>query len=195
MHRFHQSRGRILFEVACALTISASCVGAWMQTYASAFLPAAAAAALYGLVHAFDLARPKPRLAADPPTDEIAAAPLDEQPQTVTDLGLAEAAEPATVQKTKSPRKPARKGGRRTKAATPAAIVDAPQPVEQAAAVDPVEVQAAAVDPVEDNIPVDTEEDPPPEPFEENAPIPIAPLFEPEPFVRQQRTVFGRKAG
>ena len=27
------------------------------------------------------------------------------------------------------------------------------------------------------------------------APVPIAPLFEPEPFVRQQRTVFGRKAG
>ena len=76
MHSFHQSRGRILFEVACALTISASCVVAWMQTYASAFLPAAAVAALYGLVHAFDLARPKPRLAADPPSEEIAAASL-----------------------------------------------------------------------------------------------------------------------
>jgi hypothetical protein len=25
--------------------------------------------------------------------------------------------------------------------------------------------------------------------------IPLVPLFEPEPFVRQQRTVFGRKAG
>ena len=186
MHSFHQSRGRILFEVACALTISASCVGAWMQTYASAFLPAAAAAALYGLVHAFDLVRPKPRLAADPPTDEIAAASVEEQPETATDQGRAETAEPAAVQKSKSKRKPARKGGRRTKAAAPAAISEAAKPDE---------VQAAAVDPVEENIPVDAEEAAPPEPFEEDAPIPIAPLFEPEPFVRQQRTVFGRKAG
>lgn len=186
MHSFHQSRGRILFEVACALTISASCVGAWVQTYASAFLPAAAAAALYGLVHAFDLIRSKPRLAADPPTDEIAAAPLEGPPETVTDQGRAEAVEPAAVQKSKTPRKPARKGGRRTKAAGPTAISDTAKPVE---------VQAAALDPVEDVFPVDAEDAAPPEPFEEDTPVPISPLFEAEPFVRQQRTVFGRKAG
>ena len=57
MHSFHHSRGRIFFEVSCALGISASCVGAWMQTGASAMLPAAFITALYGLVHAFDLAR------------------------------------------------------------------------------------------------------------------------------------------
>lgn len=185
MHSFHHSRGRILFEVACALTISASCVGAWMQTGASAFLPAAAAAALYGLVHAFDLARPKPRLTADPPSEEISEAPHEVQPETVTDQGREEAVKPASVQKSKSPRKPARKGGRRTKAAAPAAISEAAKPDE---------VPAAAVDPVEENIPVDAEEAVPPQPFEEDAPIPIAPLFEPEPFVRQQR-MFGRKAG
>lgn len=57
MHSFHHSRGRIFFEVLCALGISASCVGAWMQTGASAMLPAAFITALYGLVHAFDMAR------------------------------------------------------------------------------------------------------------------------------------------
>ena len=30
---------------------------------------------------------------------------------------------------------------------------------------------------------------------EQEVPIPLVPLFEPEPFVRQQRAVFGRKAG
>ena len=45
MHSFHHSRSRILFEVFCALAISASCVSAWMQTGAQALLPAAAVAA------------------------------------------------------------------------------------------------------------------------------------------------------
>ena len=57
MHSFHHSRSRILFEVFCALAISASCVGAWMQTGAWALLPAAVVAALYGIVHTFDLRR------------------------------------------------------------------------------------------------------------------------------------------
>jgi len=64
MHSFHRSRGRILFEVFCALGVSASCAGAWMQTDASALLAAAAVAALYGLVHVFDLRGPKAALAA-----------------------------------------------------------------------------------------------------------------------------------
>jgi hypothetical protein len=29
---------------------------------------------------------------------------------------------------------------------------------------------------------------------EESSPVPLRPLFEPEPFVRQQRAAFGRKA-
>ena len=39
-----------LFRGRLRIGVSASCAGAWMQTGASAFLPAAAAAALYGLV-------------------------------------------------------------------------------------------------------------------------------------------------
>ena len=60
MHSLHHSRARVLFEVACAFGISASCAWAWQQTYATAMLPAAAIAALYGLVHAFDLVRHSP---------------------------------------------------------------------------------------------------------------------------------------
>jgi len=36
---------------------------------------------------------------------------------------------------------------------------------------------------------------PPADEPEENYHAPIAPLFEPQPLVRQQRAVFGRKAG
>lgn len=73
MHSFHHSRGRIFFEVLCALGISASCVGAWMQTGASAMLPAAFVAALYGLVHAFDMVRRGPAVATSAETAESLA--------------------------------------------------------------------------------------------------------------------------
>ncbi len=66
MHSFRQSRTRILFEVFCALAISASCVGAWMQTGASALLSAAAVSALYGLVHAFDMVGRRTAVAVEP---------------------------------------------------------------------------------------------------------------------------------
>lgn len=66
MHSFQLSRGRILFEVLCALGLVASCVGAWRQTGASALLVAAAIAGLYGFIHLFDLVRPKPTEAIEP---------------------------------------------------------------------------------------------------------------------------------
>ena len=73
MQSVHHSRARILFEVLCAFGISASWVGAWLQTYASAMLAAAAIAALYGLVHAFDMIRRKPA--------SVAAAPIEAAPE------------------------------------------------------------------------------------------------------------------
>jgi len=66
MRSFHQSRGKMLFEVLCALVIAASCAGAWMQTGAWALLPVALVALLYSVVHAFELARRNPVSAADP---------------------------------------------------------------------------------------------------------------------------------
>lgn len=184
MHSFHHSRGRILFDVLCALTVSASCAGAWIQTGASAFLPAAAAAALYALVHAFDLAKTRPALAAPMPSVETPADHLEEMPHEATmapppveeappaePVAAAELTEPAAAEKPKP---------RRAKAPRKAAKGSAKAVVTE---LKPVEVATTAPESDMDSSDMDS------------APVPIAPLFEPEPFVRQQRTVFGRKAG
>ena len=189
MHSFHHSRGRILFEVLCALTVSASCVGAWIQTGASAFLPAAAAAALYALVHVFDLAKAKPGLAAPAPSVETPADYLEEVPHEATmappaveeapsaePVAAAELTEPAAAEKPK-PRRA--KAPRKAAKGSAKAVVTELKPVEVATTVPESDMDSSDMDGSD----------------MDNAPVPIAPLFEPEPFVRQQRTVFGRKAG
>ena len=200
MHSFQPSRWRISFEVLCAFGIAASCAGAWMQTGASGLLAAASVAALYGLVHFFDLFRRRPAVAEEArpaeiepasPAESIAAPKLGAvEPQPVAGnlveemrsaveaqlgQGDEEAAPPAKARRAKAPRK---SGGRRASAskgsmvaqnAPPETLDDAPQP----------EVANVAES----------------EPFDEPFHAPVAPLFEPEPFVRQQqRTMFGRKA-
>lgn len=178
MHCIHHSRGRILFEVVCAFTISASCVGAWMQTGTSALLPASFAVALYGLWHLTDLAGRRPAVAGDAATgvDDQGDLleyldPADSRPVAVTEIEAAEIVEAAEpVEPVAPPAKPARKAsGRRAKARKQAADVVLASP----------ELENAAL------VPDD----------EAAHPLP-SPLFEPEPFARQQqRAVFGRKAG
>ena len=175
MHSFHQSRGRIAFDVFCALTIAGSCVGAWMQTGATAFLPAAAVAAFYGVVLAFGLRIRHP--AAVQPTD---MAPTDDRlsdtmqntvvPDPEPESTPASAGEEVETKKTKARAAKNAGNGKRKVSKRPA--------------------QAAA-----ENLEAAVVEVPAPEPATDMAPVPIAPLFEPEPFVRQQRAVFGRKAG
>jgi hypothetical protein len=173
MHSFQHSRVRILFDVACAFGISASCVWAWMQTYASAFLPAAAITALYGLVHAFDMIRRRPGV--ERVVEPAETAPVVEQ--------LAPAAMPAEViPDTKPKRKPARQS-RKTE----------PESIETTGEAEPVVAETAVE--AEPEVPelkpamhvVDTAPDEPEY-------YPATPLFEPEPFLRQQRAAFGRKA-
>jgi hypothetical protein len=207
MHSFHPSRGRILFEVFCAFAISASCVGAWMQTGAWALLPAALVSALYGLVHLFDIAGRGSAGAADPkrmgsatepqggpPTVEDNGVPLaaDNQPLT-TDSSVeeAEVVDPAAPRanggrRAKAPRKGA---GRRAGAAKQAKVIELATPAEEKVTelADPEESMTAELAlPEEAEVPV---------PPDEVAHVPLAPLFEPEPFARQHRAVFGRKAG
>jgi hypothetical protein len=203
MHSFHRSRGKIFFEVACAFGISASFVGAWMQTYAPAFLPAAAIAALYGLVHAFDMVQR--RGAADPIVEPVETAtdqgdlmvyldadepaPVIEAPEFAEPPAEA-AAETGTKRKSKPPRQ---KGRRDRQALEVAAIVEDSEP-EVAEAEPELEVVAIAEE-AEQEVPdlkpamrvVDTAPDEPEY-------VPATPLFEPEPFVRQHRAAFGRKA-
>jgi hypothetical protein len=127
MHSFHQSRGRILFEVLCALGMVASFVGAWQQTGASALLAAASIAGLYGFVHLFDLARrdsveaeAPQRIAFEP--EAVAALPASEAPVAEKAIEIIDEAAPA------APVKAPRKGGRKPKAPKAAAPVEEPVP-------------------------------------------------------------------
>ncbi len=208
MHSFHPSRGRIFFEVLCALILAASFAAAWLQTGASALLPAAAVALLYALVHAFDMRRRTPVLAADPqrievesevkrnpppdPEAEVHSAGADQPLPWGTAPEEAELVEPAAPPAEAGRRKGgSRKGNGRRASAPKVAKLVAPAPAEVAevAPQAPEEPEVATfVPPAE----VDVSEFAPPD---EAARVPHAPLFEPEPFARQQRAVFGRKAG
>jgi hypothetical protein len=190
MHSFHPSRGRIFFEVLCALAIAASCVGAWQQTGATALLAVAAVAALYGLFHLFDLRRPKSAATVEPqridfeteaedvlPGHHDHGLPLevDDQPTTYRSIEDAEVVEPAAP-----PPKVPRKGGRRPKTTKEVKVTKLTPPEE------PQVAELAASEEVEIAMP---------EPHEDAAHHSLAPLFEPEPFARQRHAVFGRKAG
>jgi hypothetical protein len=209
MRSFHQSRGRILFEVFCALVVAASCAGAWMQTGAWALLPVALVALLYGVVHAFDLARRNPAGAANPERIDFATdqhgsllAPLDSGvplaaadqqgtiDKTMEEVKLVELAAPC-ASKARRARAPRKGGGRRASEPKESKATERAPPEEAEVAV-PVAIEEAEV-----AAPLPTEESEVAAPLtpEEAAHVPLAPLFEPEPFARQQRAVFGRKAG
>jgi hypothetical protein len=175
MHSFHQSRGRIFFEVLCAFGISASCALAWVQTYAAALLGAAGIAALYGIVHFFDMFRRAPVAVAEA-VEPAVRRDRNEDEARVDGLQLEAEAVPAAV--AVAVRKPRKK--RLAKAAPTVVETPAAQPDPVALApVEPGPVELAVV-----------------EPDAEPEYAPIAPLFEPEPFVRQQqRAAFGRKFG
>ncbi len=196
MHSFQPSRGRILFEVLCAVVIGASCGGAWLQTGASALLAAASVTTLYGLVRFFDLFRREPVQAveaqridfasdgeADLSTMKHAAAPeltvkelvdglaLDPRLTDFGETNVAAIAPIAVPTEELAPAKAPRKsrslsGGSQQKVK---AVAD-PLPFAEA--------------PVEDHEPVFVEE---------VTHTHVAPLFEPDPFHRLPRQGFGRR--
>lgn len=55
MHSHRRPRGRILFEVVCALIVGVSFVGAWIQTGAWAFIAPAFVFTSFGLYWAIDM--------------------------------------------------------------------------------------------------------------------------------------------
>ena len=196
MHSVRQSRSRILFEVFCALTVSASFAGAWTQTGAWALLPASAVAALYGLVHVFDLAgrRSDDALApqridfvadqqSDRLIDQAVVTVAADNPRPPIDKAVEEA-EPGepVAPKAKAGRRakaPRKGGGRRAKVPKEASVT-MPTPLEE------IEIVSILPDAVEADPPTDPEAVAHPH---------IAALFEPEPFARMPRPAFGRKAG
>jgi hypothetical protein len=195
MLSFHHSRGRILFDAFCAFAISATFMGAWMDLGTLAFLPAAAVSGLYGLVRLFDLRGRKQGVAVGfanaAAAEEIQGDLLDylpaSQPEPIVEVwpvspATVEESAPEPADSEPVAKKPPRARRKKPVAVLPV-IID---PVED----DPVLVSepAAEAGPVE---PIAAE----PYDAEEATHAPVAPLFEPEPFVRQQRAVFGRKAG
>lgn len=193
MHSFQPSRGRVLFEVLCALTVSASCAAAWMQTDASALLGAAGAAALYGVVHLFDLRRPTPIQAVEPQRIDFES----EVPEIVLPMAAAEepSADALVTEEVAAPEPaPARAGpGRRSGGSRKGSGRRAKAPKAAKA------TEAASADGAEAPWPLAEETAPwGQEEFEtlpelEAAHPHIAPLFEPEPFARMARPAFGRR--
>jgi hypothetical protein len=181
MLSFHQSRGRILFEASCAIAIAASFVGAWMDLGTTAFLTAAAVFGLCGLVRLFDMRRSQPA----PAFVEVAPATNEQQVECPpVESAPVETSMPELVPEP-VPSKPARARRKKQAAAKPAVVeIEEPSagPIVVAGLAEPDEPQPEAPAPTGD---VSEELDHPP----------VTPLFEPEPFVRQQRAVFGRKAG
>ena len=207
MHSFQPSRGRILFEVFCALAVVASMVGAWRQTDASALLTAAGAAALYAMVRLFDLGRREPaqveepqRIAFEPQVlDEapvnLAAelAPVALEPRPPAEVGFDEIAiaEPAPARPEPGRRKGGSRKGNGRRASAPKKVK-----VAELATAEPIQVEAVALP--EDPLFADPASAADPEaaefaPQEPIAHVPHAPLFEPEPFVRMPRQAFGRR--
>ncbi len=190
MQSVQPSRGRILFEVLCAFALAASFAGAWMQLGASALLAAASVAAFYGLVHAFDLFRRNPAVAVEPQRIELPS-------EVQTDFPAFQDADALMVvaghELTSDAAPPEAKSGRPAKAPRKKKAKAAePVPVAEAEATEPAppeEAEPAELAPAEEPEVAETEQ------FEETAHISHAPLFEPAPFVRQQRAAFGRKAG
>ena len=191
MHSAHHSRGRIAFEVFCALALAGSLAGAWAQTDASALLSAAAVAALYGVWHLTDLRRPRPAVTSAPAvtageqqSDLLADQPpppaLPEPAESPVEAVAGEAAKPS--RKAPKPRKSRAKDAQPTIAEiTDRLERELGTVAEEPAAPDP----APATEP---EVHVDES------PSQASEYVPATPLFEPEPFVRQQRAAFGRKA-
>jgi hypothetical protein len=201
MHSFQPSRGRVFFEVLCALGMSASLAGAWQQTHATALLGAAGIAALYGLVHLFDLRRPKSVVAVEPQRVAFAPEAADivvpivaaEEPESaehhVEQAAVAEPAAPRSGggRRTGGSRKSSAKRTKTPKVETtdelvPAGETAVPWPMAEEPEVEPA---------IEPSLTVEEEFAFLPE--DEAARSHIEPLFEPEPFARMPRRAFGRR--
>jgi hypothetical protein len=174
MHSLQQSRGRILFDAVCAFGIAASCVAAWMQTWSTAMLPAAAIAALYGLVRASDMLRREPKVDAPEKPAECIGEPAPAMEEVAERIELpAEVSSAADKKPTRKPRKTAK-------------LPREPEVAEIPADPEPL-VAKPEPEPEPDLYIVTSVPDEPEY-------VPATPLFETEPFVRQQRAAFGRKA-
>jgi len=191
MHSHRRPRGRIFFEVVCALTVGASFVGAWIQTGAWAFVGPAFVFTLFGLYWSFDLFGARnPAPAVQPAVAPVRVA----DPETAMDMESAVMPE-IRFERFEAPAEPA-----------PEPVVDfveqldvhtdavpfvsepEPEPVVEAqpkAKVKKPRAAKKAAEPVVEQAPSFAEE-----PHYDQH---IEPLFEPQPFARQARPAFGKR--
>lgn len=156
-------------------------------------LGVAAIAALYGFVRMFDVKRPGLAETIEPPQRidfepgvRPKPIPVAEEHLPILPLEVAEIAETAPTRGGAGRRSGSRKGGGRRAKPTKAAIAAEPALVKEAEVPWPVAEEAtlSATEP-EDEIAVAAGDD--------AAHPHIAPLFEPDPFVRMPRQAFGRR--
>lgn len=130
MHSHQRARGKVLFEVLCALALAASLAGAWDQTGSSALLAAAAVIALFAIYWAFGLFAREPLNEATQLPAAVAESPEPDLelalPEEVYAPQLALAAEPEPFVP-----EPKKRRARKAKTATAdvAPMVEPPEPV------------------------------------------------------------------
>ena len=190
MNSHHRPRGRIFFEVVCALTVGASFVGAWIQTGAWAFIGPAFVFTLFGLYWAFDMVGDRSPAVAVRPAATPEPMPAA-KPAPVADLESAIMPE-IRFERFEAPPEAA------TNLVHPVAELDihtdaVPFVPEPQPAVEP-QAKAKARKPraTKKAARTSTAQAPvlPEEPHYEQH---IEPLFEPQPFARQLRPAFGKR--
>lgn len=190
MDSYRRPRGKIFFEVLCALLVGASFVGAWIQTGAWAFVGPAFVFTLFGLYWSFDLFGARPTVAAQAVTAAEPAVAVEAAPEAVPEFRF-ERFEAPVVALEPQP----------VAAAEPAFspgpdvvpfVSEEPAPAPKAKARKP---RAKKATPVVEPAPVVYVEEPEPIAFvEEVHPEPhIEQLFDPQPFARQARPAFGKR--
>ena len=187
MQSHRRPRGKIFFEVLCALFIGASFVGAWIQTGAWAFLGPAFVFTLFGLYWSFDIfGRPAAAVAVQPVVREAepVARPVEIRTFEPAEEYVAFVPEPVVDEPV-----------------VLAVAEDAPEPVvepkpkrrSKKAKAEPVAMVAEPViEPVVEQAPMVFDEAPSFEEDEQHEPH-MEKLFDPQPFARQARPAFGKR--
>lgn len=177
MHRHHRARGKILFEVFCASGLAASLAGAWDQTGSSALLASASIMALFTVYWSFGLFARDRSVEALEEAVPVTASVADGQ-----EVEVAVAQSPAPYVEA---------------AVQEEAFVSVPEvlPEPEAVAAEPKK-QRARKTTKKAGVVAPAGEAPEPVAVEETVydGPPLQQLFEPQPFVRQPRPAFGRKA-
>ena len=197
MQSHRRPRGKIFFEVLCALFIGASFVGAWIQTGAWAFLGPAFVFTLFGLYWSFDMFGSREPVRAAAAVEPSVAPVLARESEPVAAPVAIRTFEPAAEYVAFEP-EPVVEAPVALAEFVPGPVVEAkPKRRSKKAKAEPVAIVAEPVaepdpEPLVEQAPVVFDEAPSFEGDEHHEPH-IEPLFDPQPFARQARPAFGKR--